>query len=210
MQRRAKPLERAWQRVFREAGGRVLPQCRLSELNLGLRSTDGRRVDLVARGLSLFNGVPVCGDATMVSPLHANGTPWAGAADHDGVALSRTRRKHEDDYSELVGGSRARLLVLGCEVFGRWDPEALGCLVALSRHKAREAPELLRSSAALAWHRRWLSLLSVAAQVALAETLVAPGCPHLTELGAEPPPLGDLLAEQRGLEPPPASRLGPR
>jgi len=119
VQRRAKPLERAWQRVFREAGGRVLPQCRLSELNLGLRSTDGRRVDLVARGLPLFDGVPVCGDATMVSPLHANGTPWAGAEDHDGVALSRTRRKHEDDYSELVGGSRARLLVLGCEVFGR-------------------------------------------------------------------------------------------
>ncbi len=61
-------------------------------------------------------------------------------------------------------------------------------LRTLSAHKAREAPELLRRSAALAWHRRWMILLSVAAQTALAETLLAPASPHLTELVGDPPP----------------------
>ena len=32
-QRRAKPLEKAWQRVFREAGGRVVPQPMLRDLD---------------------------------------------------------------------------------------------------------------------------------------------------------------------------------
>ena len=45
--------------------------------------------------------------------------PWAGAPDTDAVGLSRTRRRHEDRYPELVDGARGRLVVLGCEVGGR-------------------------------------------------------------------------------------------
>ena len=48
-QRRAKPLERAWQRVFREAGARVLPQPMLRDLDLGVRASDVRRVDFIAQ-----------------------------------------------------------------------------------------------------------------------------------------------------------------
>jgi hypothetical protein len=195
VQRRAKPLERAWQRVFREAGARVVPQAYLRDLDLGVSALDGRRVDLVARGLPLYHGVALCGDATMVSPLHADGSAWSRAADVDGVALQRTRDKHEDRYPELVGGERARLLVLGCEIGGRWDPEALMVLNRLAAHKAQEATHLLRRSARLAWHRRWLLLVSVAAQRALTETLLKPGYPHLTERDDEEPWLGELFAE---------------
>ena len=80
----------------------------------------------------------------------------------------------------------------------------------MAGYRARDAPELLRRSASLAWLRRWGCLLSVAAQTALAETLLAPGSPHLTEVDGEAPPLGDLLAlgcAQGGPEPRAPSRL---
>jgi len=206
VQRRAKPLERAWQRVFREAGARVVPQPFLRDLDVGVPPRDARRVDLVARGLRLYHGAALCGDATMASPVHADGTAWARAADVDGVALLRTRRKHEDDYPELVQGGRARLLVLGCEVGGRWDPEALEVLRVMAAHKAEQTTALLRASARMAWHRRWLGLLSVAAQTSLVETLLRPGSPHLSERDAEEPLLGELPPE-RLADPPQPSRL---
>ena len=86
VQRRAKPLERAWQQVFREAGARVVPQAFVRDMDMGVPAADNRRIDLVARGLPLFGGVLICGDAAMVSPVHANGEPWHGAVERDGVA----------------------------------------------------------------------------------------------------------------------------
>ena len=80
----------------------------------------------------------------------------------------------------------------------------LACLI---EHKCEEAPALLRRSAALAWHRRWSSLLSVVAQTALAQTLSHPGSPHLDETAGPEPFLGDLLAGWEGAEPPVCSRL---
>ena len=68
-------------------------------------------------------------------------------------------------------------------------------LPVLCAHKAREAPSLLKQSAASAWHRRWINPLSVASQIAVSETLLDPTNHHLTELGGDPPPLGDVLAD---------------
>ena len=98
-------------------------------------------------------------------------------------------------------------MVLGCEVGGRWDREALDVLRELARAKSRVAPDLLRLTAALAWHRRWMCMLSVAAQTALAETLLAPCSPHLSERDGEVPDLGDVLAGGRDIEGPSFSRL---
>ena len=81
----------------------------LCDLDLGFDATDERRVDLVARGLPLFGGVPVCGDSSMTSVLHCDGKPWVGATDNDGVAIQRARRAHETTYPELVRGGRGRL-----------------------------------------------------------------------------------------------------
>ena len=54
------------------------------------------------------------------------------------------RRAHETSYPELLGGDWGRLVVLGCEVGGRWANEALGVLRQLARAKAPSAPLLLR------------------------------------------------------------------
>ena len=124
LQRRAKPLERAWQQVFREAGARVVPQQLMRDMDLAVRADDGRQLDLVAYGLPLFGGVPVCGDATLVSPLDSRGQPKYGAEHTDGASLAVARRRKERRYPELVAGDRGRLVVLGCEVGGRWSEEA--------------------------------------------------------------------------------------
>ena len=77
----------------------------------------------------------------------------------------------------------------------------------MAEHTSEQATPLLRRSACLAWHRRWLSLLSVAAQKAIAETLLRPGCPHLEERDALEPALGELLPSERLAESPEVSRL---
>ena len=64
---------------------------------------------------------------------------------------------------------------------------------SLALAKSREAPEL-RLSVRTAWQNRWLNILSVAAQTAVSETLLAPGSPHLTEIDGDEPPVGELLA----------------
>ena len=56
--RRGFALETAAARVCREAGGRVMTNMLVRELDLapGLNTTDGRRLEVIADGLSLFQG----------------------------------------------------------------------------------------------------------------------------------------------------------
>ena len=89
LRRRAKPIELAWATVFAEAGAVVQDQVLLRDTNLpGIDPTDRRQLDLVAWGLRGF-GRPICGDATIVSPLHRDGTPWVGTPDVDGASFER-------------------------------------------------------------------------------------------------------------------------
>ena len=111
----------------------------------------------------------------------------------------------EAGHAAPPGGPRGRHSV-GCRG-GRWDSEALDVLRELARAKSRVAPDLLRLTAALAWHRRWMCMLSVAAQTALAGALLAPCSPHLSEMDGEVPDLGDVLAGGRDIEGPSFSRL---
>ena len=46
----------------------------------GVRSDDGRQIEVVAYNLPLFHGVPLCCDATLVSPLRADGLAIPRAA----------------------------------------------------------------------------------------------------------------------------------
>ena len=46
----------------------------------GITAQDGRRLEILATGLPLHRGVPLAVDASMVSPLHADGRPWPRAA----------------------------------------------------------------------------------------------------------------------------------
>ena len=89
-----------------------------------------------------------------------------------------------------------QLVVLACEVGGRWNGEALQFVRRCARYRAQQAPRLLRSSAIQAWSNRWWGHLSIAVQDSLAVTLCLEG--HLALGGVDADvdvPLGDVLMD---------------
>ena len=131
--RRAGPVERIWARVCREGGARVQPNMFLRDMNLeGISADDGRRLEVVANGLPLYHGRQLAIDATIVSPLRADGFARAGAADTDGVALSAAVREKRVTYHELVRN-------MWCSFFFLRD-------LALSRSAAVGGPRRTNSS----------------------------------------------------------------
>ena len=179
--RRGYALESAAARICREAGARVTTNVMVRDLDLlPLHQVDARRLEVVADGLPLFHGAQVAVDTTLVSPLRRDGTPHARCAVEDGVALMQARRRKEQTYPELPGAhGRARLVVLACEVGGRWFSETQAFLGQLAKAKTRHVPPALRTSARLAWLWRWSSILACASARAFAVSLLegraAPG-----------------------------------
>ncbi len=109
-------------------------------------------------------------------------------------------------YPELISSPFGRLVILACEVGGRWNDESLRLVNRMAKQKARGAPALLRASARAAWHHRWWALLSVAAQSALAATLLGEGALALGgPAGDDDVPLAAVLDSAPG--PPLVSRL---
>ena len=185
-----------WARVFREAGARVRWNVMLRDTSLpGIAASDGRRLEVVATGLPLFQGVPLGVDCTVVSPLHADGSVWSQADVRPGVAIERGEKAKTRTYPDLVGSDRLRLTTLACEVGGRWSMATVELVRALAVAKARQVPTRVRVAAQLGMERRWWSMLSVAVQDALACTLVADGVDVLDGVGGEPPTLCALLCE---------------
>ena len=107
-----------------------------------------------------------------MSPLHTDGTPWALAASKDGIAIARAERDKERTYPELVNSGVVRLATVAMEVGGRLSEASLDLLRRLAGARARSTPGPLRASARAAWLGRWVTMVSVAAQDALAATLV--------------------------------------
>ena len=92
VRRRARPLERMWARIFREAGARVQENVQLRNMSVpSISFHDGRALEIVATGLPLFRGVPLGVDVTLVSPLHADGSAWARASVDSGVVCNSTQ-----------------------------------------------------------------------------------------------------------------------
>jgi hypothetical protein len=166
-------MEVALRRVLREAGARVVPNAKLRDLGVSTAPRqDHRNIEAAAFGLPLFQGVPLLVDITMVSPLHADGTPWRGAAATDAVAAEGARARKEAVYPELRSSETAKLVVVACETGGRWSEEAADFLRQLAQARSRSAPAVLRKSAELGWLSRWSSIMAVAAQASLAKTLL--------------------------------------
>ena len=67
--------------------------------------------------------------------------------------------------------------------------QAVALVEAAAFFRARAEPPVLQQAAARAWRTRWLTMLSVSVQDALAATLVHEGT-SLLEEGVAPPPLG--------------------
>ena len=173
--RRAPILERAWVRVAREAvgaEGRVVPQQWLLHTTApGIPADDRRRLDFVLYGATR-RGEALCCDVTLVSPLRADGRPQPGSRDRDGAAIEVARRRKLARYPELARPGPQRLVVLACEVGGRWGSEAHDLLRRLVRVRSLRAPPALRTAAMAGWRRRWWGFLSCAQQRALASTLL--------------------------------------
>ena len=127
--------------------------------------------------------------------------PWRSACDrhHDGVPgphgrfcapamrnnkrgshgpSPRSERAHLPELAQAHG--RARLVVVACEVGGRWSDEALSFLNSLANAKVRDEPEDFKKVVKASWLRRWKALLACAAARAFALSLLerrcAPGC----------------------------------
>ena len=116
---------------------------------------DGRRLEVIADGLPLFDGAQLALDTTMVFLLHRDGTAKRGTSVRGGAVLQEARRRKERTYPELNGaGGRARLVVLAAEVGGRSD-ETAQFLRALAKHRAQGAPGVMRQRVQSAWLRRW-------------------------------------------------------
>ena len=112
LQTRAVPLERMWARVGREAGARVRTHTYLNDLNvLRVKPTDGRRLEVVLRGLPANLVGQVAVDATLVSPLTRKGAARPRAHWQDGAALKDARKKKVTTFSELLKTRRCTLAI---------------------------------------------------------------------------------------------------
>ena len=174
LSRRGYALESVMARVCREAGGRVTTNVPVRDLDLEIADrADARRLEVAVDGLPLFGGAQLAIDATIVSAIRGDGSARRGASVEDGVALTAARRRKEHRYPELVGPrSRARLVVVGVEVQGRWSDETKLLVSQLARAKARQEPWLLRRRVEQAWRMRWGSLIACAVARAVALSLL--------------------------------------
>ena len=95
---------------MREAGARVRTNVFLRDLNIvGIRPSDGRRIEIVADGLPLYHGAQLVIDTTLVCALRGDSIPHPKCATEDGVSLLRAEKKKRDTYPELgERGSRAK------------------------------------------------------------------------------------------------------
>ena len=147
------PLECAAAQVCREAGGRVATNVLICELDLvEFNAFDSRRLEVIADGLTLWQGAQLAIDTTLVSPLRGDGSARPRGADHSGAALQAARRRKEVTYPELALNSegRARLVVLAAEVGGRWSNETSQFLGGLAKARAETVPLILQGRALLA------------------------------------------------------------
>ena len=186
-------MERTWARVAREAGGRVRENFYRRDTALpNIDPEDGRRVEVAVTGLPIAHGLPVLLDATLVSLLHADGTPWRRAAEVPGISFKRARKHKETTYPELVDTPLLHHVVAATEVGGRFNREALDFIDAAAAHRASQDPPPLRKQAARAWRSRWITMLATAVQDTVAAILVQEGTKLLDAAHGDAPSAVDV------------------
>ena len=83
----------------------------------------------------------------------------------------------------------------------------LGVAYHIQMNRARSAPALIRQSVRAAYQHRWTGILAVAAQRALAATLLEVPVEDAEGVDGEPATLEDVLLDARQLEGPEPSRV---
>jgi len=200
-------VEASFTRVCREAGARVNTNAFVRDLNLETSVTDGRRLEIIANNLPLYNGMQFAIDTTLVSPVSANSRPHRNAHVRDGISLLRARRRKERTYHELMHSDRVRLIVIALQTGGRWSHEAFSFVQQLAHARARSEPLALQSSATCAWIRRWINIVACASQRAFALSLLALPLQQAHNVDGPCPFIGDLLADDRWFSAPVYSRM---
>ena len=191
-------MEKTWARVLRESGARVRERVFLADAGLGgIDPSDGRHIEIVVTGLELARGVPLAVDVTLVSPLHADGTPWPNADSAAGTACRRVELVKQRRYPELVDNELLRLVTAASETGGRLNDDGLKLLDAADELRVRNEPEVLRRSARRAWRNRWLTMLSLSVQDALTATLVNDGVGLLDAASGAAPLSCDVWLDDR-------------
>ena len=190
-----------WQQVLGEAGYRTRSERMMRDTNIPVNLGDNRRMDIVAapgsRGPGAHNGLTLFCDLTIASPHTRTGAARSGSAAYNGRALRAAIAKKRNTYSDVSSSGVACLLVLGCEVYGRWSDDAIDLIRQLARSKSREAPPALRRDAAQAWTNRWWGIIGVGVQRAIGEALLLESGADLIPSSSlhEEPTLTDLLSD---------------
>lgn len=144
IQKRAKPWEFVWQRIFREAGARVKPQKTISRIDSS-PSTRDLRVDFIAHNFPIFHGVPIYGDPVLCNALNANGQAHPNTFKTNGAALDEAIQTKTSTYYHLRNNNRLKLLPLPAEIYGRWPDECIKLLHTLAKTKLQYTRELWKN-----------------------------------------------------------------
>ena len=137
------------------------------------QNSDGRRLEVVAEGLTMLGRCQLALDATLVLPHHGDGTHRRGADIKDGAALSEARKDKVKTFPELCrGNGKAFLVVIVGEVGGRWSDETKSFLLCLASAKAAAVTGRLFGSARAAWYKRWTCMLVFSEAKGFASSLV--------------------------------------
>ena len=131
-----------------------------------------------------------------VCDRHHDGVPSAhgrfsapAMRNHRWGSRGRSPRSERAHLPRTQVRGRARMVVVACEVGGRWSDEALSFLNSLTNAKVRDEPEDFRKVVKAAWLRRWKVLLACTAArafvLSLLERRCALGCDSVTPSSAE-------------------------
>ena len=172
IQTRAKPIEKYIAQIGKEAGLNGKSKTPVSSLGLiGVDPGDARRLDFSMDGFDEYGGLPLVGDATIRSPVAADGRPHQGAASSDGSTFKQAHTDKISKYGDIFASGQVAFVVFACETGGRWSPEALFLIRALARWRVQDLPFLIRNSFRMAFLRRWWGLLSCTLQDSVAASL---------------------------------------
>ena len=100
---------------------------------------DGRRIEVVVSGMPIARGIPIAVDATLVSPLHADGTPHPHTVTRPGASFRRAEASKANTYPELVNSSLLQLLTVASETGGRLNRTGCKLLEDVAAVRARAA-----------------------------------------------------------------------
>ena len=121
-------------------------------------------------GPGLLLTLPVSVTRSCVSPGTRSGESQPGADSQPALALRPPFSKQRG--VSVVTPTRCHLVVFAVEIGGRWGSEPATFLGLLARARAARAHAAIHSALRAAYVSRWSSIIAVAAQRALASSLL--------------------------------------